>query len=135
MKLKIKTQIDPNQITGLPQEVEVAQIAYMDFDIQEAKIKFRVYALDQDGNRIESNTTTYEFWENFSNSNILTQEGLIINETNFPKEDEESDEDYQNRLEEMRSTGIPEFNFWVSPLMDILNGALEQGKHLLHLPK
>ena len=131
--IKIKTQIDPHPITKLPQEVEIAKIEYLDFDNQEAKVKFRVHALDQEGNRIVSNSTTYEVWEHFTNNVILDTQGRSINETNYPKGESETDEDYQKRIDELKSKGIPEFTFWVSPLMNILNQALEQGKHLLDL--
>lgn len=130
---EIKTQIEPNPITGLNQEVVIAQIAYMDFDISETKVKFRIYQLDKDGNRIKAPMTTYEVWETLTNANILTSQGITINEKNFPKGEDESDEDYQVRIQELKNNGIGEFDFWISPLVPILNGALDQGKHLLDL--
>lgn len=133
MKTEIKTSIDPNPITGLNQEVVIAQIAYMDFDIAETKVKFRIYQLDQNGNKIKAPMTTYEVWETLSNVNILTPEGITINDKNFPKGEDESIEDYQKRIETLKSTGIGEFDFWINPLVPILSGALEQGKHLLDL--
>jgi hypothetical protein len=133
MKTEIKTSIDPNPITGLNQEVVIAQIAYMDFDIAETKVKFRIYQLDKEGKRIKAPMTTYEVWETLTNANILTPQGITINEKNFPKGEEESDEDYQKRIDTLRENGIGEFDFWVSPLVPILNGALDQGKHLLDL--
>lgn len=131
--IKIKTKLDKHPITGLDQEVELSQIAYMDFDIQEAKVKFTVHSLDKDGNRIDSNATTYEVWEHFCNSRILTKDGRTINEANFHINEGEDQETYENRLNEMKSKGIPEFDFWITPLVKILSGALEQGKHLLNL--
>lgn len=130
---EIKTSIDPNPITGLDQEVVIAQIAYMDFDISEAKVKFRIYQLDKDGVRIKAPMTTYEVWEHLTNANTLNEQGRTINEINFPQLEDESTEDYQARLAEMKSKGIGEFDFWVSPLVPILSGALENGKHLLDL--
>jgi hypothetical protein len=133
MKTEIKTSIDPNPITRLNQEVIIAQIAYMDFDIAETKVKFRIYQLDQQGNRLNAPMTTYEVWETLTNSITVTSEGITINEKNFPKQEDESDEEYNARLQEMKENGIGEFDFWISPLVPILNQALEQGKHLLDL--
>ena len=130
---QIKTQIDPNPLTGLNQEVMIAQIAYMDWDIKEAKVKFRIHQLDKDGNRINAPMTSYEVLETLSNADILNEQGVAINEKNFPKLDEETDEQYQARLQEMKANGIGEFDFWVAPLVPILSQALEQGKHLLNL--
>lgn len=133
MNTEIKTAIEPNPLTGLNQEVVIAQIAYMDFDIKETKVKFRIYQLDKEGNRINAPMTTHEVWEVFTNSNILTHEGITINETNFPIGEEESQDDYQVRLQEMKETGIGEFDFWVAPLVPILSQALDKGKNLLDL--
>lgn len=105
--IKIKTKIDKHPIRGLDQEVEIAQVAYMDFDIQEAKKKFRLYALDKDVNSINSNSTTYKVWEHFSNSGVLTKECRTINEENFPIEEGEEQEAYQNRIDKIKENRIP----------------------------
>lgn len=133
MTTEIKTSINNNPLTGLSQEVVIAQISYMDFDIKEAKIKFRINQLDKNGNRLGFPMTSHEVFETLTNSNILTLEGITINESNFPIFEDESDELYQMRLSKMKEKGIPEFDFWVSPLSSVLSMALENGKHLLNL--
>ena len=133
MNTIIKTQIDPNPLTGLNQEVMIAQIAYMDWDIKEAKVKFRIHQLDKDGNRINAPMMSYEVWETLTNTDILNDQGVAINDKNFPKLEDETDEQYQARLQELKANGIGEFDFWVSPLVPVLSAALESGKHLLNL--
>lgn len=133
MNTIIKTQIYPNPFTGLNQEVMIAQIAYMDWDIKEARVKFRIYQLDKDGNQINAPMTSYEICETLTNADILTDQGVAITEKNFPKLDNETDAEYQARLQELKSNGIGEFDFWVSPLVPVLSSALESGKHLLNL--
>ena len=66
--MKIKQQI--SKINGLDRVVSIGQIAYMDFDIEEAKIRFDV--------TIPSLGITQSVWTVISNSNKVTEQGLMI---------------------------------------------------------
>lgn len=131
MNTEIIVSIDPNPLTGKPQVMKIAQIAFMDWDIRHAKVKFRVHQLDEEGNKITGPFSSHELWADLTNERLLTTEGKAVHEHNFPKLEEESDEEYQARISELKSNAIGEFDFWVAPLVPILNQALEQGKNLL----
>ena len=131
MNTEIIVSIDPNPLTGKPQVMKIAQIAFMDWDIKEAKVKFRVYQLDQNGERLTGPFSSHELWTDLSNARILNDEGKVISEQNFPKQEEESEEDYSTRMAALRASGIGQFDFWIAPLVPILNEALERGKNML----
>ena len=108
----ITTQISP--LNGLARTCSIGQIAYMDFEIKEAKIRFDVTITDLN--------ITKSFWSHISNANKVTEAGVMITrsftDSTFvePEQLEEGqdieqlkDQHYQAVLE----SGIPEFDFWM----------------------
>jgi hypothetical protein len=46
-------------------------------------------------------------------------EGIVIDSENFPKLEEESEEEYQVRFEEMKANGYPEFDFYIGAVLNV----------------
>ena len=127
----ITTQI--STLNGLNRTCSIGQIAYMDFTIQEAKIRFDVTITDLN--------ITKSFWSHISNTNRVTEDGTMITraytDSAFvePEELEDGqdieqlkDQHYQTILE----SGIPEFDFWWESAKKVnLEEALKQGILLL----
>lgn len=127
----ITTQISP--LNGLNRTCSIGQVAYIDFDIKEAKIRFDVTITDLN--------ITKSFWSHISNANKVTEHGLMITksftDSTFvePEQLEEGqsieqlkDQHYQSILE----SGIPEFDFWWESAKNVnLEDALKKGILLL----
>lgn len=122
----ITTPISP--LNGLARTCSIGQIAYMDFKIKEAKIRFDVTITDLN--------ITKSFWSHISNANRVTEAGVMVtreyaesifvpqitreavevelgaspevDEALAKKVSEEFDLFYQELLEE----AITEFDFW-----------------------
>ncbi len=122
-----------SQLNGLARTCSIWQIAYMDFKIKEAKIRFDVTITDLN--------ITKSFWSHISNANRVTEYGTMITraytDSTFvePEQLEEGqtieqlkDQHYQTVLE----SGIPEFDFWWESAKKVnLEEALKQGILLL----
>ena len=138
--MKIKQQI--SKLNGLDRTCSIGQIAYMDFDIEEAKIRFDV--------TIPSLGITQSIWTVISNSNKVTEQGLMITRdyvkslypkdnkilTSNPPKEKETKEEYEARIDEHYQSelekGIPEFTFWWESSKKVnLEEALKQGILLL----
>lgn len=127
----ITTQI--STLNGLNRTCSIGQVAYIDFDIKEAKIRFDVTITDLN--------ITKSFWSHISNANRVTEHGVMITrsftDSTFvePEQLEEGqtieqlkDQHYQSILE----SGIPEFDFWWESAKKVnLEEALKQGILLL----
>lgn len=127
----ITTQISP--LNGLARTCSIGQVAYIDFEIKEAKIRFDVTITDLN--------ITKSFWSHISNANKVTEHGLMITksftDSTFvePEQLEEGqsieqlkDQHYQSILE----SGIPEFDFWWESSKQVnLEDALKKGILLL----
>lgn len=105
--------------TGKPRAIRVKQIAYIDFDIKEAKVIWEELFLDSEGNPIIDDTVANrQITSHICNSNTVTDQGIVIDSENFPKLEEESDEDYQARIEAIKEKGYPEFDFYTSMILN-----------------
>jgi hypothetical protein len=86
----------------------------------EAHVKWEEMYLDDKGQPIIDDTVaTREIISHISNSNVVTMEGIVIDSENFPKLDEESDEEYTERFEGIKATGIPEFDFYIGAVLNV----------------
>ena len=85
----------------------------------EAQVKWEEMYLDDKGQPIIDDTVaTREIISHISNANVVTMEGIVIDSENFPKLDEETDEEYQGRFEGIKATGIPEFDFYIGAVLN-----------------
>jgi hypothetical protein len=50
------------------------------------------------------------------NSNLVDSQGVIIDQTNYPKLEEETDEQYEERLRKIE--GYPEFDFYIEAVLN-----------------
>lgn len=129
--MKIQQQI--SKLNGLTRVCSIGQIAYMDFDIEEAKIRFDV--------TITSLGITQSQWSVISNSNRVTEQGVMITreftDSTFeePEELEEGqtiEQLKEEHYQEYYNNGIPEFTFWwESAKEQNLEEALKEGILLL----
>jgi len=131
MNTNVKKKINKNPLTGLEQEIEISQIDYINFETKEARIKFKVYQLDKNKNRVNAPMTSCEIWRNFNNSVKVNHKGEPI--SNPPIENGETPGQYQARIEELMLTGIGQFDYWIGPLVPILSDSLEKAIESLHL--
>ena len=127
----IKTQI--SKLNGLARTCSIGQIAYMDFEIKEAKIRFDVTITDLN--------ITKSFWSHISNANRVTEDGIMITrsftDSTFvePEQLEEGQTIEQLKSDHYQAvfeSGIPEFDFWWESAKKVnLEEALKQGILLL----
>lgn len=137
MAQKIKVNISPNPFTGLGREVEIAQIAFLDWDIAEAQVKFRINHL-RDGEVIQGAGSSYEKVIHISNANKVTEQGVTITKdyvhsiSTLDKDSETYEQDLEAEYQKAFEKGTPEFDMWISMAMQLtLEGALIQGVKLL----
>lgn len=133
----ITQQISPNPITGLNRVVQVAQVAYMDWEIKEAQIKFKIIHLKDDQEITALGFTSYKT-THINNSNRVTEQGVMITKdyvasiSKLKKDSETYEQDLEAEYQKELEKGIPEFDMWMSMSMQLnLEEALKQGITLL----
>lgn len=111
--------IKDHPVLDKPRAIRVKEIAYINFDIFEAKVTWEELYLDPDGNPIIDDTVANRtITSHISNSNIVTEQGIVIDSENFPQQEGESDEDYQTRLQALKDAGTPEFDFYIGAVLN-----------------
>lgn len=137
--MQLIKKISNHPITGQRRAIKLKQIAYIDFDIKEARVYFEEMVLDDLDKPILSNLIpTRVITSILSNSNKVTNTGVTITKeyiesinpiivedlTVAPQIMAETEEDYKVRidllLETALSTGNPEFDFYVSQILSIV---------------
>lgn len=123
---QITQTISNHPILNKPRAIRVKEISYINFDIFEAKVEWEELFLDSEGNPIIDDTVANRLiHSHICNSNKVTAEGILIDSINFPKEETESEEDYQNRFNTLLENGIPEFDFYIQAILNM--NAIKQG--------
>lgn len=122
-----------SQLKGLDRVCSVGQIAYMDFNLREAKIRFDVL--------ITELNISKPFWSVLSNKNRVTDKGIMITkeiaDATFvaPEKLDEGqtlDQLKEDHYNEMFAKGVPEFDFWWQSAKYLnLEESLKQGILLL----
>lgn len=120
-----KIQISDNPVLGIPRFVQVLKIEYLDFTLGEAKILFR---LEQGVNT----GINKEIWVIISDKNRVTNNGVVVSYANIPRLENETEEDYIVRYNQIKADSHPEFTFWWENGKNInLEQALNSGILLL----
>lgn len=115
-------QISKHPVLNKDRAIRVKQIEGIDFDIQWARVRWEEVYLDGEGNPIMDETVANRvIVSDIDNTNKVTAEGIVIDSSNFPKLENETDEEYQARLEEMKSKGFPEFDFYIGAILNTEN--------------
>lgn len=125
--------IQISTLNGLARTCSIGQVAYIDFDIKEAKIRFDVTITDLN--------ITKSFWSHISNANRVTEHGVMITRiyTDSTFVEPEQLEEWQD-IEQLKAdhyqavfeSGIPEFDFWWESAKKVnLEEALKKGILLL----
>ena len=93
----------------------------------------RRFFLDSEENPIfEETVANREITSEISNNNTVNENGIVIDSANFPKLESETDEEYRARLEDMKSKGFPEFDFYIGAILntDNIKQAIQVLDHL-----
>lgn len=118
--------ISNHPVLNLPRAIRVKEITYINFDVEEAKVTWEELFLDLEGNPIKDDTVANRLiHSHICNSNKVTAKGIVIDSINFPKEETESEEDHQNRINTLLENGIPEFDFYIQAILNM--NAIKQG--------
>lgn len=122
-----------SQLKGLDRVCSIGQIAYLDFDIQEAKIRFDVTITDLNIKK--------SYWSHINNGNKVTAQGVMITkeyadstfvEPEKLQEDQTIEQLKEQHYQDLMATGIPEFTFWWELSKQVkLEESLHQGIALL----
>ncbi len=108
-------KISNHHITGKPRGIQLRQVAYLDYDLDEAKLEFQEVPLDEKDQPINDPTVAVRnITRMISNQNKVTQDGIMITKETFPIQEGESEEDYEARFNTLLENSIPEFDFWMS---------------------
>ena len=114
--------ISKHPVLNKDRAIRVKEITGINFDIHWARVIWEEVFLDSEGNPIMDETVANRvIVSDIDNVNKVTAEGIVIDSTNFPKLENETDEEYQARLEEMKSKGFPEFDFYIGAILNTNN--------------
>jgi len=119
--------ITDHPLTGAKRGIRLKQLAYIDFDIYEARAIWEEIAFDKEGNPIISEIVPRRLiTSNLSNTTIVNQYGTVIDETyikSITPIAEESEEEYQAKINEIliaeQAKGFPEFDFYVGSVLNM----------------
>jgi hypothetical protein len=136
--MELLKKISNHPITGQRRAIRLKQIAYIDFDIKEARIYWEEMVLDAGDKPIKSNLIpTRVITSILSNSNKVTNTGITITKeyiesinpiivedlTVVPQIMAETEEEYSTRIQSLLElaleTGNLEFNFYVSQILSL----------------
>jgi len=114
------TPISNHPVLNKTRAIRLKQISYIDFDIKEAQVIWEELFTDEKGEPIIDETVAKRsIVSHISNNSLVTMQGIVIDSENFPKLEEESDEDYQLRLDDIKSKGVPEFDFYIGAVLNV----------------
>ena len=115
-------QISKHPVLNKDRAIRVKQIQGIDFDIHWARVIWEEVFLNSEGNPILDETVSNRvIVSDIDNTNTVTADGIVIDSSNFPKLENETDEEYQARLEEMKSKGFKEFDFYIKLMLNADN--------------
>ena len=119
---QIIQNISKHPVLGKDRAIRVKQIQGIDFDIHWARVIWEEVFLDSEGNPILDETVSNRvIISDIDNTNTVNENGIVIDSANFPKLENETDEEYQARLEEMKSKGFKEFDFYIKLMINADN--------------
>lgn len=115
-------QISNHPVLGKQRAIRVKQIQGIDFDIHWARVIWEEVFLDAEGNPIIDETVANRvIVSDIDNTNTVTSEGIVIDQINFPQLEEETTEEYDLRIKEMKEKGFPEFDFYIGAILNSEN--------------
>jgi hypothetical protein len=113
-------RISDHPVLKTPRSIRLKQISHICFDLREAKVTWEEIPTDQDGQVIIDETvSTRKIVSDISNSNVVNEQGVVIDSETYPKLEDEEYEDYQKRIEELKSKGFPEFDFYIGAVLNV----------------
>lgn len=126
-------QISKHPVLNKDRAIRVKQIQGIDFDIHWARVIWEEVFLDSEGNPILDETVSNRvIVSDIDNTNTVTTEGIVIDSSNFPKLENETDEEYDLRIKEMKENGFKEFDFYIKLMLnaDNIKGSISLLDHL-----
>lgn len=119
---QIIQQISKHPVLNKDRAIRVKQIHGIDFDIHWARVIWEEVFLDSEGNPILDETVSNRvIVSDIDNVNTVTAEGIVIDSSNFPQGENETTEDYDLRIKEMKENGYPEFDFYIGSILNTQN--------------
>jgi len=114
------TPISNHPVLEKTRAIRLKQISYIDFDIKEAQVIWEELFTDEKGKPIIDDTVAKRsIVGHISNNSLVTMQGIVIDSENFPKLEEESEEEYQARFEAIKEKGYPEFDFYIGAVLNV----------------
>ena len=123
------TPISNHPVLNKTRAIKLKQISYIDFDIKEAQVIWEELFTDEEGNPIIDKTVAKrKIVSHISNSNLVyvatdpqdpIPTGIVIDSENFPQLEEESTEEYEQRMQIIKEKSHPEFDFYVSNILNM----------------
>jgi hypothetical protein len=111
--------ISKHPVLGKDRAIRVKQIQGIDFDIHWARVIWEEVYLDEQGEPIFDKTVARRsIVSDIDNNNTVDQYGIVIDQTNFPKLEEETTEEYDLRIQQMKENGYPEFDFYIGMILN-----------------
>ena len=119
---QIIQSISKHPVLGKDRAIRVKEISGINFDIHWARVIWEEVFLDSEGNPIMDETVANRvIVSDIDNTNKVTAEGIVIDSSNFPQQENETTEEYNLRIEEMKSKGFPEFDFYIGAILNTEN--------------
>jgi len=121
-------KISNHPITGQRRGIKLKQIAYIDFEIMEARIYWQELVFDARDEPIKSNLIPKRIIEtHLSNTNKVNDQGITITEEYIksvnPILEGETEEAYKERIEGLLKTALEtgnlEFDFYVGAILNL----------------
>lgn len=114
--------ISKHPVLGKQRAIRVKEITGINFDIHWARVIWEEVFLDSEGNPIMDETVANRvIVSDIDNTNKVTAEGIVIDSANFPKLENETTEEYDLRIKEMKEKGFPEFDFYIGAILNLDN--------------
>jgi len=130
IKTMILQKISKHPITGANRAIRLKEITYINWDLKEANVIWEEVYLDKEDKPIFSETITNRIIvSHISNHNKVTEQGIVIESDTIPRLKKEGDDEFQNRLEIMKEKAFPEFDFYISAVIN--TKAIEQSIKML----
>ena len=114
--------ISKHPVLGKDRAIRVKEISGINFDIHWARVIWEEVFLDSEGNPILDETVANRvIVSDIDNTNTVTADGIVIDSANFPQGENETTEEYDLRIKEMKENGFKEFDFYIGSILNTQN--------------
>ena len=119
---QIIQNISKHPVLNKDRAIRVKEISGINFDIHWARVIWEEVYLDGEGNPIMDETVSNRvIISDIDNTNTVNENGIVIDSANFPQGENETTEEYDLRIREMKEKGYPEFDFYIGAILNTEN--------------